>query len=380
MLPTPWSKEHKRITGNCKYNLSNSYAQPTSTSELIALSKERGDQDIVDEYLNHSLDYTPNGGSEDLRIELAKLYGDQIDANNIIVFAGGQVGLQIASNSILTENSHAITFGPGYQSVQEILVEKGARTVLNLLPDNEWHLDITMLASALRSNTSYLVINQPHNPSGSLMSHETQKQLIELARLNDLYLFSDEVYRLLEYDPASRLMAMADVYSKGLSLGTFSKPWGGCGVTIGWIATQDLELKQKLIDIQYFGTACPARSSEILALMILRSSDFLLKRNLGIIKNNILLIDSFTESYKEYFEWIKPSAGAVGFMKFKGPFSSKQLGEELAHASISIKPSYVFTNKSGLYDQYFRIGFGERIFPEVLNALSDFVDRNKHKW
>ena len=44
-----------------------------------------------------------------------------------------------------------------------------------------------------------------------------------------------------------------------------SKPWGGCGITIGWLALQDLEMKQQLVDVQYFGTACPARASELQA-------------------------------------------------------------------------------------------------------------------
>jgi len=56
---------------------------------------------------------------------------------------------------------------------------------------------------------------------------------------------------------------MADTYSKGISAVTMSKPWGACGITIGWLAFQDMDLKQKLLDVQYFNTACPARASEI---------------------------------------------------------------------------------------------------------------------
>ena len=55
-----------------------------------------------------------------------------------------------------------------------------------------------------------------------------------------------------------------------------SKPWGACGVTIGWLAFQDLSMKQALVDVQYFGTACPSRASELQAIMVLRASDRIL--------------------------------------------------------------------------------------------------------
>ena len=60
-------------------------------------TQARGDHALVAEYHNHSLEYTPNGGSTDLKEEIAKMYGPKITANNILVFAGGQVALQTAA-------------------------------------------------------------------------------------------------------------------------------------------------------------------------------------------------------------------------------------------------------------------------------------------
>ena len=89
------------------------------------------------------------------------------------------------------------------------------------------------------------------------MSLERQEKLKEIAEKHNIYILCDEVYRLLEHDPKDRLPAMADFYRKGISAVTLSKPWGACGVTIGWLAFQDISVKQKLVDVQYFGTACP---------------------------------------------------------------------------------------------------------------------------
>lgn len=382
----PWSKRHKAVTGDTPFSLSNSFVEPLSNAELIKHSLARGDNELVEELHNHSLVYTPNGGSLDLREAIAKLYGDslyaeKISAENIVVFSGGQVALQTAAIALLDKDSHSIVFTPGYQSVLQAPLHAGSQvTEIPLFPQDNWQIDPNKVEAAIQTNTQYMVINEPYNPAGTLMSRELQQQLKDIAEKNEMVLLSDEAYRLLEHDIKNRLPAMADLYPKGISACTLSKPWGGCGITIGWLALQDLALKQKLIDTQYFGTACAGRASEIQAIMTLRASDIILDQRLKIIKQNLVLLDQFFEDYSDLFEWVRPNAGAIGFVKFKGPLTADELGEQLAKSGISIKPAYVFTGDNTSYLDYFRIGFGEVVMPEALKALIDFVEGNKQAW
>ena len=266
-LTEPWSKKHKKVTGSdlgpgkaLPHNFSNSFAQPLSHSDLVRMTLERGDQELVDEYNNHTLEYTPNGGSLDLREEILKLYGPSIGPQNILVFTGAQPALQTAALALLDKTCHAIVFTPGYQSVQECPLHAGSQlTRLELTAANGWQINLELVERAIQENTRYIVVNQPHNPTGSLMPAETQRKLTEIADKHGIYVMSDEVYRLLEHDPKDRLPAMADLYHRGISAVTLSKPWGGCGITIGWLAFQELSLRQRFVDVQYFGTACPSR-------------------------------------------------------------------------------------------------------------------------
>lgn len=381
-LTQPWSKKHKSVTGSAPSSLSNSFAQPLTNEELIALSLSRGDEDIVEQYKRHSLGYTPNGGSLDLREEIAKLYGAAIGAENIVVFTGGQVALQTAAFALLDKSCHSIVFTPGYQSVIEAPLHAGSQiTKIALRPEEGWQIDMAAVEAAIQDNTKYIVINQPYNPAGTLMSAKQQEELTALADKHDIYILSDEVYRLLEHDAKVRLPAMAELYSKGLSACTLSKPWGGCGITIGWLALSDMDLKQKVIDTQYFGTACPSRASEIQAIMTLRASDKILEKNLTIIRHNLALLDVFFQDYADLFGWVHPKAGAIAFVKFKGPLTSEELGAQLAKAGISIKPAYVFDDSdSDDYRDYFRIGYGEEIMPQALDALRGFVEDHKEVW
>jgi aspartate/methionine/tyrosine aminotransferase len=103
------------------------------------------------------LEYTPNGGSLDLRQAIADLFGDAIGAEKILVFAGAQVAIQTAARAILTDNEtdsdnnsstgtafHSITFTPGYQSVQEGPSHSGSTvTKIRLTAENSWQIDVS---------------------------------------------------------------------------------------------------------------------------------------------------------------------------------------------------------------------------------------------
>jgi len=100
-MTEPWSKKHKQVTragdGGMSHSLSNSYAEPLTHAELVEHALARGDRAIVEAYNDHGLGYTPNGGSLDLREEIAQLYGPAIGPENILVFTGAQVALQTAA-------------------------------------------------------------------------------------------------------------------------------------------------------------------------------------------------------------------------------------------------------------------------------------------
>jgi aspartate/methionine/tyrosine aminotransferase len=107
---------------------------------------------------------------------------------------------------------------------------------------NGWRPDLNDLRSKIRENTVAIVINTPHNPTGFNFSKEDFSEIVKIASENSLYLFVDEVYRELEHNESDWLSAVADIYSKGISLGVMSKAYGLAGLRIGWIATKDCDM------------------------------------------------------------------------------------------------------------------------------------------
>ena len=86
-------------------------------------------------------------------------------------------------------------------------------------------------------------------------------------------------------------------------------------------------------------------------------------------------------TYADLFSWVRPNAGAICFLRFKGPMTTTELGDVLAGAGISIKPAYCFTSETITEaNDYFRVGFGEENMPKALAALTEFVEANKSEW
>jgi hypothetical protein len=116
--------------------------------------------------------------------------------------------------------------------------------------------DLDALAGLIRPATRLLYLNQPHNPTGTLMARPVFEHVIGLARAHGLVVFSDEVYRELEHDPASRLPGACDEYERAVSLGSISKSYGLPGLRTGWVATRDAGLRDAVAALKDYTTIC----------------------------------------------------------------------------------------------------------------------------
>ncbi|HRW30216.1 MAG TPA: pyridoxal phosphate-dependent aminotransferase, partial [Emcibacteraceae bacterium] len=381
LLDSPIRSEELLVkTFGIKHRFYASSSEPLSHKELIELAEKHGDRDLIDLYNDHSLGYAENSGSLDLRTELATLYGPEIDADNIVVFPGAQTGMTLTTLSLLRPGDHSIVITPSYQSLEEGIKIAGSDfTRVTLSPKNNWQVDVAAIEAAIRGNTKYIVFNDPHNPSGSLMSAQTKKELVELAERHNILLFSDEVYRLLELAPKMRSASIAEMTENGIALGTMAKPFGAGGTCIGWVACQDKDIIEKLRKAQHIFAVCFARAGEIQAMMVLRVRESIVEKNMNIIKENLALLEDFFAKNGDLFEWMPPQAGGTGFVKFKGPLTSDQLAKELLEQEILVFPSSIFDCEDEL-KQYFRIGFSRRTMPAALDAFKEFVDERRESW
>ena len=355
-------------------------------ADLLALADEDGRRRWDDLRLG----YTESAGLPELRTEIASLYPG-LTADDVLVFSGAEEAIFALHNVLLGPGDHAIIVRPAYQSLAEVARAAGAEVSrIELRESNQWRLDLAEVRTALRPTTRLILVNEPHNPTGGLSDRATFDGLVALAAEAGARLIVDEVYRYLEFDPADRLPAGAETGGAGtagrgaadgrgaggglpgVSIGVMSKSFALAGLRIGWVATRDRQLLDRLARFKDYTTICASGPSEILALIALRAREAVLARNRGIVLANMARLDAFFERQRGVMEWVRPRGGSIGFPRLVAEYPADRFCEELvAETGVLLAPGGVF----GEAGNHFRLGLGRTNMPEALARLEEFAAR-----
>jgi len=348
-----------------RFHLCASDMQSMSVRELLDIAGQP-DNALTELHLG----YTETFGAPYLREAIAQTC-TRLSAKDVLTFAGAEEGIFVAMQVLLGKDDHAVVITPNYQAAETIPGSICATTGVALDADNNWSLDLDELRAVLRPNTKLISINFPHNPTGKILEREIFDELIVIARERNIYLFSDEVYRLLERDPGIRLPNVADVYERGLSLNVMSKSYGLPGLRIGWIATQDEEVLSNMERAKHYLSICNSGPSEHLAAVALSASDEILQRNRNIIVDNLSQLNEFFATATDLFEWTVPDGGCIGYPRYKGADGVEHFCTRLVEDSgVLLLPASVYESAlTETPNDRFRIGFGRTNMPECLAAL-----------
>ena len=316
------------------------------------------------------LGYSEAPGHPLLRREIATLY-QTIEPDEVLVFAGAEEAIFCLANVLLTAGDHAVVTWAGYQSLYDVARSTGADVTLHELHETDgWGLDPERLIESLRPETRLVVVNAPHNPTGMLPTGDEWRRLTEELAGRGIHCFADEVYRFLELDPADRLIAGADAYERGISLGVMSKSFALAGLRIGWLATHDRDLLARCAAMKDYTTICSSAPAEILALIALRARETVLARSRRIVETNLPLLDRFFADHADRWTWVRPRAGSIGFPRLLDDEPAEQFVERLVAAEgVLLLPGSVI----GHDGNHVRGGFGREDLPAALAGLERFM-------
>ena len=353
-----------------RYHMTASDIQSLSLRDLLALASEEDRRAFYD--LN--LGYTETTGLPVLRQEIANTY-EAATANDILCFAGAEEGVYVAMRVLLDKDDHAIVVVPNYQAAETLPLDICAVTGVPLDPDDNWSLDLDRVRAAIRPNTKLISINFPNNPTGAILERGVFDGLIEICRAHDIYLFSDEVFRLIERDAALRLPQAADLYEKALSLNVMSKAYGMPGLRIGWIMCRDRDLLEKMERYKHYLSICNSAPSEWLSVIALRARDTILETNRALVNGNAAKLTVFFDEFPDLFDWRRPDGGCVGFPAYTGPGSADDFCEDLIEKSgVLLLPPRVYQSELlPVTWNRFRIGFGRANIDAGLAAFRAYL-------
>lgn len=188
--------------------------------------------------------YPPGPGVPELRTAIAahqqRRYGLSYDPDTeVLVTAGATEAIAAALLALVEPGDEVVAFEPYYDSYAAcIAMAGGTRVPVTLRPhEGSFRLDLDELRAAVTPRTRLLLINTPHNPTGTVLTREELAAIAELAVERDLLVITDEVYEHLVFDEAEHipLATFPGMRERTVSIGSAGKTFSFTGWKVGWV-------------------------------------------------------------------------------------------------------------------------------------------------
>jgi len=356
-----------------KYELAETDAKPFTIEELNLLNPNI---DLLQDIAKIKIGYNPTEGSEMLRNKIANLYGPATSTENILVTTGAIEADFLLSNVLVNKDDKVIALWPAYQSLYSTAEARGAKLEFwKLSFDNHFQPDLEKLSKMIDNSTRLLILNIPHNPTGTVINEQQLKTILQWAEEFDFYVLCDEVYHELIFENGIVPAYARSLSKRAISVGSMSKAYGLSGLRLGWIAGPE-NIIDECWQWKDYTSISNSPISDYLAQFAIDNFKQITKRNYKIICKNREILKEWFKEHNMYFDYYLPEAGVLCFPKIKNiPISSEQLALDLFNCkSLLVVPGECFGIPNHL-----RIGFGGDT-KKLIDSLSIFADYLKENF
>jgi aspartate/methionine/tyrosine aminotransferase len=333
-----------------RINLSESGVHALSVGELLALAGEPATA-VTDRRLG----YGHSDGTPALRRAIAELYPGA-DPDGVTVTTGSAEANFIACWALLAPGDPVAILAPTYMQIWGLGDNFGAKvTPFWLRPERGWEPDPAEIARAITPATKLVVVTDPNNPTGHVLSREARELILERVRAAGAWLLVDEVYRGAELT---------------LIVNGLSKAYGLPGLRIGWIVAPPA-MKRTFFERHDYTVIGPSPLSDHLATRALAVRERIFERTRGILNANLPVLERWLASFDGLFDWRKPDCGAICFVRYRSAMPALELVERIrAELGILLVPGEHFAMPGHL-----RLGYGNPAaeLGEALAALRPWL-------
>lgn len=201
--------------------------------------------------------YPPGLGLPVLRTAIAehqeRFYGLSVDPDREVLVTAGATEALAATILALTEpGDEVITFEPFYDAYAAIIALSGSRHVRVALRSPDFSPDLDELRSAFSDKTRLIIVNSPHNPTGTVFSAEVLETIVDLAHRFDATIVTDEVYEHLVFDARhSPIATLPGARERTVTISSGGKTFNTTGWKVGWLTAQPETVQAILAVKQY---------------------------------------------------------------------------------------------------------------------------------
>ncbi len=210
--------------------------------------------------------YAPLAGIPELREQIAgktkDLYEHDIDPETeVCVTPGATEAIFCAITTLIHPGDEAIVFDPAYDTYDPGVTLNGGVTKHIAMRYPDFAIDWQQLKDTITDNTRLIILNTPHNPSGSVWTPQDIQQLRQLVAEHDIHLISDEVYEHICFDgkPHLSMLRYPDLAEKTFAISSFGKTYHATGWRLGYCIAPRRMMKEFLRIHQFinFSTNSP---------------------------------------------------------------------------------------------------------------------------
>ena len=336
-----------------EFNLSETTVLPLRVSELL------NGVDDVERFISNELYYPESEGSQLFRERIAQFYMD-CKPENITVTNGGSEANYVTLWTLLEPGRRLACMIPNYMQAWELghAYAEGVDAFL-LVRQKEaglwrWTLDVESLKRAVTPKTNVILITNPNNPTGAVLTAAEMDDVVDVARKAGAWLVVDEVYRGAEVQGGTT-PSFWGRYERVVITSGLSKAFGLGGLRTGWVVAPPKLIEELGVRLDYL-TLTPNLLSDHLGTIVMEPQrrESILDRTRRIIRKNLPPVEEWFLKRDDLFTYVRPEAGAFVYCEYKLPINSTELINRLR-----VEQSVLLTagDQHGL-DKGIRTGFG----------------------
>ena len=317
-----WMNEYEN---HCKYNLAETCVASLTVAELLELTGVG--TAALDDIASMKLTYGAIEGSDRIRAAIAGLYETVQPAQTVTTH--GAIGAnKLVHETLVEPGDRVISVQPTYQQHYSIPASYGADVqILRLRPENGYLPDLDELRALVTPTTKLIAINNPNNPTGSLMDADLLTAIGEIAGSVDAWVLCDEVYRGTNQEGSGTGTSIVDVYTRGISTGSMSKAFSLAGLRLGWIAAPTEVIAAVNLHRDY-STISVGMIDDYLATIALEHADLVLERSRSIVRPNLVVLSDWVDA-EPAISWVKPQAGTTALLQYDADIPSRDFCVQL---------------------------------------------------
>ncbi len=286
------------------------------------------------------LKYGQAKGLPKFRSALAKKTSETFDVNttqeNILVSPGARFSVFLAITTLLNPGDEIIVIEPAWPAYKDCALNAGVkvRSIQTTL-ESKWEPSIKKIEDTINSNTKMIVLNYPNNPTGKILPINLQDEIINLARKNNLFVLSDEIYAQYSYKDWKSILSYN--YEKSIVTQSFSKSHAMTGFRIGY-AISNPEIIDKMSKLQ---ALCLTNVSEPIQFVALQALNADTSNNTNIVKSRLEVLIQKAKAIG--LEFVEPDGSMYLFAKVpKDGFDGTEFANSLLDRGLAVAPGEGF--------------------------------------